>query len=393
MASRSLLDQLLGDGDVAGFPSSDLDAARAAVRDPARADPERIGALPLPLAEAVLQASVRQKLTSLAEALAMAGNKPLAKAAKKALYQLRSSGVEVQTPKHAAEEKAPLAPEREEDFPCFLSPVSGTGERAILLHHLLGTRIETLYVVMSDEHGAVESVVGETSRGKFAKMVKMLRGEQRADVEIPLEQARRIVGEAAALNLATRSPFPQGFSEAMRHFDISPAERPFEVPPVEEGDLRLTLEGATLHDQPEIATWMPSEGDLKVLAQKFAAVESSLIELTPGQRADQFRQTIRDQARASFTPQVRAVYARRLWAMAEVFDYSKREHPAQIARAEARRLAHDPNEPFSRFAEMLFEKVFRLMATPPGTPIAGEPVPEADRPGEKRSPGGLILST
>jgi hypothetical protein len=296
MPSRSLLDALLGDDAIPDLPPADVALARSAIRAPASADPEKLACLPAPLVEAVLQASVKARVSALAEALSLSKDKSLAKLAKKALYQLKSSGVEVAAPAKPAEPVKPQ-PEAVEEFPCFLSPVSGTGERAVLLHHFHGPRLETLYVVIQDELGAVECSVGEITRGKFAKMVKTLRSEQRADVEIPFDEARQIVAEAAALNLATRTPFPPGFSDAMRHFDIRPLERPFEVPPVQEGDDRLTLEGHTLHNAPEIATWMPSEGDLRLLAQKFAAIESSPLELTSAQRTDQLMQAVRAQAR------------------------------------------------------------------------------------------------
>jgi hypothetical protein len=79
------------------------------------------------------------------------------------------------------------------------------------------------------------------------------------------------------------------------------------------------------------------------------------------------------------------------------------EHPARVARATARRLFHGSPGLFPPFAEQLFAKVLALMARPPGArgsaqPGAGvreegggdAPGPEAP-PGERRSPGGLIL--
>ena len=82
--------------------------------------------------------------------------------------------------------------------------------------------------------------------------------------------------------------------------------------------------------------------------------------------------------------------------MADYFERSGRAHAAQVARAEARRLFHGPEEPFSRFAERLFEKAMRVAASeaaPPGSTQAGPASTAAPPPAstERRSPGGLIL--
>lgn len=387
MPSRPLLDELLSGDSPAGFHTADLERVRELLSDLEAAAPERLEALPEPLVEAVLLATVRNKAPALAESLADSKNKPIAKLAKKALYRLKSGGVAVTPPKPQTSLPPREAANDAEAFPCFLSPVSGTGERAVLLHHVHRSRIETLYVVMSDEHGVVQSLLGESTRGKFTKMVKMLRSENRADIEITLEEARQIVGEAAALNLASRNAYPDGLSEALRHFDITVAARPFEAPEPEEGDARLAVEGHTLHEQPEIATWMPSERDLKVLVQKLAAIESSPLQLSSAQRSEQLMQTLRAHAREAFTPEVRKIYSRRLWTMADYFARTARPHPADVARAESRRLAHHTGEPFSRFAEALFEKVLRLMALSPES--SGNAAAEEARP---KPSSGLILT-
>src|SRR4051812_47281490 len=93
---------------------------------PAQAQAGRLEELPDPLALAVLEASTRAGLVPVAEALSGSVKKPLAKAAKKSLYQLRSRGVVVPEQK-AAPSPTLLSPE--EPPPSLVSAITGNGER------------------------------------------------------------------------------------------------------------------------------------------------------------------------------------------------------------------------------------------------------------------------
>ncbi|RKH91311.1 hypothetical protein D7Y13_38850, partial [Corallococcus praedator] len=155
------------------------------------------------------------------------------------------------------------------------------------------------------------------------------------------------------------------------------------------------LEGDQLHATPEIAEWMPPDADVRRLMEQVAALAGSPLALSAPQRQEQVRQKVLDAARAYFTPEVRQRYARRLWRMAAFFEATGRPPQADMARAEARRLFHGVEEPYSRFAETLFTKVVVLAAagaqaqSATGAPTAGEP--PAPATSERRSPGGLIL--
>src|SRR5262249_43130653 len=170
------------------------------------------------------------------------------------------------------------------------------------------------------------------------------------------------------------------------------------IPPPEPEDERLATQSAQLHSEPEMQPWLPPEPEIRLLAAKMEQVTHSPLELTEAQRSEQTLALFHNAARAFFTPQMRAMYARRLWRMASFFEGTSRAKQAQIARAEARRLYHGPAEPFSGFGEFLFEKVLWLSQRAragemPQTPGPGETTapqqPQAS--GERRSPGGLIL--
>ena len=59
---------------------------------------------------------------------------------------------------------------------------------------------------------------------------------------------------------------------------------------------------------------------------------------------------------------MRHLYARRLWATAELFEATGRPQPGAVARAGARQLFHLAGP--GRFGEQLFEKVLALSAAP-----------------------------
>ncbi|NOJ88146.1 hypothetical protein HNV26_21365, partial [Myxococcus xanthus] len=99
---RSLLDALRSGAPLPAFPAEAVESARALAHDVSQASLARVEALPEPLALAVLEAAVSAGNTVLPEALASSSVKPLVKAAKKALYQLRSRGVAVAGPARAA---------------------------------------------------------------------------------------------------------------------------------------------------------------------------------------------------------------------------------------------------------------------------------------------------
>ncbi|NMO23521.1 hypothetical protein HG543_53005, partial [Pyxidicoccus fallax] len=165
---------------------------------------------------------------------------------------------------------------------------------------------------------------------------------------------------------------------------------------------RRALEGDILHETPEMATWLPPEPEVKRLLQKMDEVMHSPLALSDVQRQEQLQAAVRTVARDYFAGEGRQRYALRLWRMADYFERTGRAREAEVARAEARRLHHGLDEPFSRFAERLFEKVLALVAAAgaragaqaPQAPASstGEAPAAAPAPSqERRSPGGLIL--
>jgi hypothetical protein len=372
-----------------------VEQARTLAKDAAAATSTAVEALPPPLAEAILEGAVLAGSSTLPEALSRSHVKPLAKAAKKALYRLRSKGVAV--PEAPRPEPEPTRAPEAETWPCLATSITKEGKRGlILVRPLRGGGLETAQVVFSDELGVLELTLTEATRSSYRKRIKEAT-EPRYAVELSREEAAALLAEAAAINLRTRTPFPQDLEPTLRHHGVQPATTEPTLPTPEPEDVKGVMEGHSLHETMEIEAWIPPEPELRKVVQKAEEIAHSPLALTAAQREEQTLQAVRALARAFFTPERRKLYGLRLWRMADFFERTGRADPARIARAEARRLFHGPEEPFSRFAEALFEKIIRLgQLLGPGPEAArgasaATPASPAPSSTERRSPGGLIL--
>jgi hypothetical protein len=372
------------------FAEDALQKARALAQAPSEADPAAVAQLPEPLALAVLEAAVRARGYPLASALSESPVKSLAKAAKKALYQLRSLGFAPVEKKPQADAAPPPPPRPEEPLASLVSAITGNGERALIVARPVRGGVELAQAVLSDEQGVTELRAQEVSRGTYRKLLRDARRPGAATtLLIPFEEARQLLAEAAGANLRSHTPFPEGLEAALRHLGAAPADRPPEVPPPEDGDAALATRGAALHDEPEIAAWLPPHDELRKLALKAEEIATSALYIDERQRAEQLARTVRSLAEGFFTPGVRQLYGRRLWAMGDLYERLGRNEAGRLAKAEARRLYHAAPGLFSPFAVRLFEKVLELTARAPGQQRAE---PERATPeSERRSPGGLIL--
>lgn len=397
---KKILQALLADSpEPLPFPPEQLDRARALARAEADPSPADVEALPEPLALALLELAVRRKGLALPEALAASSNKALAKAGKKALYQLRSVGVAVPEKKPAAEPAPAPTPAPAEEFPCLVSPIIGTGERAIIVPRpMKGGGLEVWDALLSDEAGIIRLTKGDIARNAYRRQLKELRGAKpRPAVEASRDEVRELLSDALGTNLRAKTPFPEGLDELVRYLGATPREQPAALPPPEPNDERLATGSQALHNEPEIQPWLPPEAELRRLSAKMDELAASPLQLSSVQRTEQLRDVFRAAAKAFFTPELRRSYAHRLWQMASFYEKTDRPEPAQLARAEARRLYHLAPDSSSAFAEFLFEKVLVLMARgKEGRPMPepGEPIAEekpAANPAEKRTPGGLIL--
>src|SRR5262249_13288364 len=120
--------------------------------------------LPETLALALLEGTLRARDPRLAEALTGSQQRGLAKAAKRVLYQLRSLGVAV-VEKKPESGPAPSQSSPAETLPALLSPVSSSGEQALMIprpHR--GGGFHLIEVLLPDQRGIDKLGEFEASR-------------------------------------------------------------------------------------------------------------------------------------------------------------------------------------------------------------------------------------
>jgi hypothetical protein len=294
-----------------------------------------------------------------------------------------------------------------EPLPAVLTSIDGTGERVLeIARPLRGGGVEAVQFLLSDEHGVVRIQVAETSRGEYRRGVKQATAPgPDAAVEVPHAEALERLAVAVGLNLRTRTAYPQGLDAVLRHLGVQPQHVPPALPPPEPEDERLSYEGHKLHEEQEMRGWLPPVSELERLAVKVDELESSPLALTPAQRNEELIQAAHAHAHAFFAPEaLRRLYASRLWEMGQHFERLGKEHPARVARAEARRLWHGASEPPSRFTERLYEKALLYAMAERVAPSTRDRVEArakaraeqqaqaaSPEPLERRSPGGIIL--
>ena len=304
----------LGAGESA--PESVLGRDWAAARTLLDGDAQDAGALPTDLALAVLEAAVATRRPPAAELLSNSSDREVAKAARRALYRLRSAGVAVNERPRVPETPAPTPPPATaESLPGFASLPDGTGQRALLLAQPVRGGVEVMEALVSDELGMLSLSRAEMGRSTWRKLARSPEMERL--LLLSFEEGRVLLGEAVRCNLVTRTPFPPDSDVALRHLGIEAATEELpSLPAPEEGDAALAVESGALHQEPELAAWLPPEAELKRLALRMDEVRTSPLALSPEQQAEALRERVRNQAEGFFDAARRRLYARRLWTVA-----------------------------------------------------------------------------
>ncbi len=319
----------------------------------------QVEALPEDKAQEVLAAWVKAKQSALPLALTQSSSKVHAKLAKKALYQLQSSGVQAVIEKKAEPSVAVVAEPQKNEFPAVLSMQLGTGERAFLFASpIKGGGLEVFQGIVHDELGLAQFGSERSNRSRYRRRMDEVEGDQSARVMlVPFERMQLELGRAITLNERVGATYGSDIAQALAELGVTAQDPDVVIPPLESGDVEAAEDGAKLHALFEVEQWFPSEPDLVNLTNRVDAIR--MIPIPEAQKAEKLEKVARELSKEVFTPTVRAVYARRLWYTAEVVEFQERPADVAMLRAEARRLMH--HEGPNRFAEQLFVKVIATL--------------------------------
>ncbi len=339
-------------------------AARAArmVHGIARAKAEDLKELPAALALAVLRAAAAAGRADLLASAVNHPSKEVAKDGKRALYLLRSRGVEVPEARRAAP-PAPASP-AEPPLPCFASVVDGSGERALWIARAVpGKGIEVAQAILSDIRGLRQLQLGMLGRKEYRQFSKdiLARGRALGVGEIPAAEAKGLAAEARKLNDAAGAEVPAGADGWLARIGPgTPPADPAELfPPLPaEEERRALAESGGLTNLPLLRGWLPDEEELRRLAAKLDEIAASTLFLDERQRAEAARGAIAQSAAGWLDPTRRRLVAARLHEVAGHLVRAGDPAHAHRAAACARALLADASPSQIPFVIGLFDKAF-----------------------------------
>jgi hypothetical protein len=336
----------------------------------------------------VLAAAVKAKQAALPEALAKSKHKAVARAAKKALYQLKSSGVQVQSRSPKGEQ--PNVSREVEELPALLSAISGNGERALFFVKARpGGGLDSYQAIVHDEQGILQLDRGEAQRSKYRRNLEAMRKDQASAIEVPLSRALEELAVHWTVNGRAKQPLPPEADSHLRRLGVVALPEWPALPAPLPSDEALAPRAGALLDERELSSWLPGVKHLQVLSARLDEVDTSPLQLTEAQKHEQ-RLHKSALSASELSPQERRVWAMRLWRSAELLDHRGVAEMGKVARAEAKRLFHEPQAP-SRLLEKMFEKVVNLAEQARAQQLMQQQGTPQAPPAEKTTPGGLIV--
>lgn len=331
-----------------------------------------IAALPEMLSLALVHAAGRASRPDVLHELATAPGRTLAKEAKRELQKLKQRGVQVQEIPPQGEPVLKPLPESEAPD-SYASSIDAYGERAVWWTRPARQGVEVVQVVLSDVKGILAADALSLSRRSWREFVKRLpRQTVVTTAEVPRDHARQLIADAEAAGARNGFSPPPSYAEALRVLGPAP-----ETPPPSPG-LSIALEdeqahqlaGPALFDDPLFMAWIPEEDEIRHFALRVDEIGTSQLYLDQRQKQQAFEQAATDAASAYFTPQRRALYAKRLLEMAHILASEKRLDAARTALAVSRSLEKEGVAPFCRalFTHALQGKLEQKPKEPQVTP-------------------------
>ena len=329
-----------------------------------------ISALPPMMALAAVHAAGRAGKQEVLLLLASGADKALGKEAKRELQKLKQKGVQVQELKPQGAAVLKPLPEQEAP-PCYVSSIDAYGERAVWWSRPARQGVEVVQVVTSDLKGILAVDALALSRRSWREFVKRLpRSNVVTTAEISKEHARQLIADAEKDGARKGFSPPQQYGEALRL--LGPAPEPAPQSPgaaIDLGDELLAhqLAGAALFEDPLFMSWIPEEDAFRAFALKVDEIAVSQLYLDPGQKVQAMERAADEAASVYFTPQRRALYARRLTEMAHVLMQVGRSDAAKTARAVGLALEGEAANPFCRalFSHALKDKLLEKPSEEP----------------------------
>jgi hypothetical protein len=319
--------------------------------------------LPVSLAavvEALSMIATPEAATVLTQIAATTHTKEVQKAAKRALYRLKTMGVDTDSVRLGEPRKSILEVPKLPIVIALASQIDFAGNRALYLARRRPfSGLVLVSLIISDQHGVLDCNAFPVTKKELSRIVADIQADDRlTHAELPPTYAQQLVEESYRRNLSTGTPVPQDF-QGLHDLIVMP-DTPWEKGPIyhllnpEEirGQLAwLSLAGQLL-DVKEFQGWHVSPEAVQRYREEVKHAAESLIIVSPALQQERVEDAQRQALRQLFDPDTCARYRARLEEMAYLLWQTKRPDEATRAFASALALqgeAVDPAEqPFLR---------------------------------------------
>ena len=268
--------------------------------------------------------------------------RPVRRAAKRALYRLAQRGVSAP---RAAAPRPIVTRQMERATLAWLSAIDGSGSRAIWIVFDRGVAgLELCSLILSDEAGIVEVAGGEITKKRLATELEALRRDQKLPwVDTDPERAVGLVAEALARHRELGTTPPVAFDRWRVRFESTTAAVAPSMPSAP--DPALVERGHELLDLPEMAGWFFDPEAAAPDAVDLMQTRESRLVVSDQIKAEREEAIVARVAERELGDAARARWVRRLLEMGLVYRALGRAEHAALADAVAGELADPSRDP------------------------------------------------
>ena len=315
--------------------------------------------------EALSLMATSEAATLLTQIAATTNAKEVQKAARRALYRLKSMGVDTDSVRVGEPRKSVLEVPKLPIVIALASQIDFAGNRALYLARRRPfSGLVLVSFIINDQRGVLDCNAFPVTKKELSRIVADIQADDRlTHVELPPTYAQQLVEESYRRNLSTGAPVPQDFQGL--HDLIGMPDTPWEQGPIyhviNPEEIRgqpawLSLAGQLL-DVKELQGWhVPPEAVQKYREEARRTAESPII-VSPALQQERLEAVQKRVLREMFDPDTCARYRTRLEEMAYLLWQTKRPDEAKRAFASALALQGEGVDPAEHpFLRALFTR-------------------------------------